>query len=240
MFSRRFVFLLAFISLIAGLAIGFQYSPDWNWIVDHEAALRKQVSSSPFFSWCLGLMAYFAISMIPGTAGKSVLCGWLFGFWGALLMVELGLTGAAIASYFLGRTVVHELVHHKWRQRLSDLSVHFTQDGATYLLMLRLVHAPFTLVNYGAGAVKIPISAFCWTTMVGILPGTVVFTFAGTRIPTLSVVSEQGVWTLIDPPLLVALILTAILPLVLRFLAGRLAKRLKSQGEGVRSAGAQE
>ncbi len=238
MYLRRTIALLIFIALVAAIGVGEHYVPDWQWIVNHEQSLRDHVTRHPILSWCIGLLIYFAISLIPGTAGKSVVCGWLFGFWKAIAMVELGLTAAAVASFLCGRFLAPDAVKHKWRSRLRILSRHFTRDGAFYLLLLRLAHAPFTLVNYGAGALKLPLPAFCWTTLLGILPGSVVFTFAGTRVPSLKIVAERGIWSLFDLPLLAALVGIALLPLVLHYIVRSLAKRMherrlgSSQAEG--------
>ncbi len=222
MLTRRILVLLLFIGLIGLMGIGLRYSPNLSWVVDHEVAFREHVLAHPISSWCGGLLVYFVTSLIPGTAGKSVVCGWLFGFWGAFAMVELGLTGAAIVSFLSGRYFARELVQRKWQHRLRNLQRHIAQDGAFYLLMLRMAHAPFTLVNYGAGATNIRLYSFCWTTLLGILPGTVIFTFVGTRIPSLRIVVERGVWSLVDLPLLTALLLTASLPLLTRSVVRRL------------------
>ncbi|MEZ6138157.1 MAG: VTT domain-containing protein [Pirellulaceae bacterium] len=226
LFSRRIATLLLFILLIVLMGLGQRYIPSWGWIVDHEQALREYVSIHPISSWCVGLLIYFAISLIPGTSGKSVVCGWLFGFWQAFAMVELGLTGAAVVSFLGGRFLARDVVEPKWRRRLRIFRRQFALGGARYLLLLRLAHAPFTLINYGAGAIKVPLPAFCWTTLLGILPGTMVFTFAGTRVPSLKIVAEQGVWSLLDLPLLAAMTGIVFLPLLFHFLLQSLAKRM--------------
>lgn len=224
--SERLVVLLLCIACVGLLGLGVHYAPQLSWIVDHEQILREQVASHPLTSWCIGLLMYFFISLIPGTGGKAVVFGWLFGFWQALLIVELGLTGAAVVSFFIGRFFLSSAIHRKWELGLQSIGRCYAHDGAFYLLLLRLAHAPFTLVNYGAGAIKIPLYAFCWTTLLGILPGAIVFTFAGTRIPSLRIVAERGVWSLIDLPLFAALLATAVLPLTLRLVARRLAKQM--------------
>ena len=237
MLIRRILFLLIFLGMIAALGVGVRYLPSLSWVVEHERAFREYVIDHPLSSWCYGLLAYFVISLVPGTAGKSVVCGWLFGFWGALAMVELGLTGAAIASFLCGRYFFGELLQGRWQVRFGDLQRHTTQDVAFYLLMLRMAHAPFTFINYGAGATRIPLSIFCWTTLLGILPGTAVFTFVGARVPSLQLVAEHGVWSLVDLPLVIALVLTAMLPVLLRYAARGLAKRISRWPADPTSAG---
>lgn len=213
--SRRLLFAIVLIVLVGGVGIGVRYLPDLNWIVDRENSLRTHIAFAPILSWFVGLFIYVGLSLIPGTAGKSIVFGWLFGFVSALFLVEIGLTAAAILSFLLGRFVVKRLVHRRWRIRLRMISQRFSEDGALFLLWLRLAHTPFTLVNYGAGATNIPLVTFWWTTHLGILPATLVFTFLGSRIPNIHAVVERGVWAIVDPQLLIVLAVTAFLPMLL-------------------------
>ena len=223
--SRRLLFALVIIALVGGVGIGVQYLPDLNWIVDRENSLRSQIANAPMLSWLVGLFIYLGVSLIPGTAGKSIVFGWLFGFVAAVILVEIGLTAAAVLSFLLGRFVVKQLIHSRWQMRLRVISQRFSQDGAFFLLWLRLAHTPFTLVNYGAGATNIPLVTFWWTTHLGILPATVVFTFLGSRIPSMHDVVEQGAWAIVDPPLLIVLAVTALLPLLLSPWIRRIGRR---------------
>ncbi len=214
--SRRFFFAMLLVILVATVGFGVRYLPDLNWIVEREDSLRSQISTAPIASFVVGLVLYIGLSLIPGTAGKSIVFGWLFGFVAALALVEIGLTAAAILSFLLGRYLVRHMLFRRWQIYLKWFSDRFAQDGAFYLLWLRMAHAPFTLVNYGAGATKIPLVTFWWTTHIGILPATLVFTFVGSRIPNLRAVVEQGGWAVVDPPLLIILTATAFLPVVFR------------------------
>ena len=214
--SRRLV--IAMILVIAVLTLGLvvQHLPDLNWIAEREGSLRNKIATAPVACWFAGLGLYFVLSLIPGTAGKSIVFGWLFGFVAAVLLVEIGLTAAAVLSFLAGRFLVKHLLYRRWQIYLRWISKRFAQDGAFYLLWLRVAHAPFTLINYGAGATTIPLTTFWWTTHVGILPATLVHTFVGSRIPNIHTVVEQGVWAIVDPPLLVVLLAIAFLPIFLR------------------------
>ena len=178
--------------------------------------------------WCQGVLLYTVLSLIPGTGGKSVVVGWLFGLWAAVAMVEFGLTSAAVVSFLIARYFARELILRQTSMlKLRKFARRFRRQGAFYLLLLRLGHAPFTLVNYGAGVAQIPLRTFWWTTHVGILPGMLVFTFIGTRIPSLQAVAKEGVWSLLDPPLILALLATLLLPIFLRLVPRNLSRRTR-------------
>ena len=214
--ARRLVVLVLLVFSVTCIGIGIRYLPDLHWIAEREESLRAQIESTPVASYVVGLLLYFGVSLIPGTYGKSIVFGWLFGFLGALFLVEIGLTAAALVSFLIGRFLVKHLLLRRWLIYLRWVNKRFAQDGAFYLLSLRMAHAPFTLINYGAGATSIPFSTFWWTTHVGILPATAVFTFAGSRIPSIRTVAEHGAWAIVDPMLIVALVAIAFLPMLVR------------------------
>ena len=61
------------------------------------------------------------------------------------------------------------------------------RNGASYLLTLRLIPVfPFFLINFLAGLTKVPLRTFLWTTSLGIIPGTVVFAFAGQQLGSIN------------------------------------------------------
>ena len=213
---RRLLFAIFLFIAVLTIGIVIRYLPDLGWIAQREDMLRSKITSHPITCYVLGLVVYTGLSLIPGTAGKSIVFGWLFGFVAAFLMVEIGLTAAAVLSFLVGRFLVRRLLHRRWQIYLRWLNKKFARDGAFYLIWLRLAHVPFTLVNYGAGATNIPLSTFWWTTHLGVLPATVVYTFIGSRIPNIREVATQGLWATVDPWLVVVLVVIAILPALFR------------------------
>lgn len=214
---RRIIIAVLFLLLILAIGLGARQVPTLDRLIEQEQVLREVVRTQPLVSWLIGLLAYTLVSMIPGTSGKAIVCGWLFGFVPAVLMVNLGLTAAAIVAFAIGRWAWRNLERKRlpqWIVRGRNLldGDRVQHHASTYLLGLRLLHAPYTLINYGAAATTVPLKTFWWTTQIGTLPGIIVFTFAGTRIPTLAVVTEQGAASLLDPSLLAALFLMTILP----------------------------
>lgn len=69
-----------------------------------------------------------------------------------------------------------------------------SQGGTSLLLSSRLIPiVPFALMGYAAGATRVSLWQFSWTTVVGYLPLTVAVTYLGSRAETLSV-SNPLVW----------------------------------------------
>ena len=215
--SIRLTAMILIICVIGVLGFLAHRFGSMHWLVENETNMREFVETYRWQGWLLGLGIYTAFSMVPGTVGKAVVWGWVFGFWPAVLIVDLGLTTAAIASFLAARFIFRESVSRRFAKIVEKLDRNLEQDAAFYLLMVRVAHVPFSLVNYGAGATAIRLRTFSWTTLVGLLPGTMIFVFVGTRIPTLASLAEKGVWQLLDPLLISLLAATFVFPLVFRW-----------------------
>jgi len=91
-----------------------------------------------------------------------------------------------------------------------------------------MAHAPFSIINPASGASRVPVWTFIWTTAVGLLPGTLVWVYIGIRLPSLHDLARNGADALVDLPLALALIGSATLPLLFRWLISRI--RTSSRG----------
>ena len=65
-------------------------------LIEAERELRRFIETDPWQAFTLGFAAYVVVSVVPGTSGKSVVIGWFFGFWQALVMVTVALTIAGV------------------------------------------------------------------------------------------------------------------------------------------------
>jgi uncharacterized membrane protein YdjX (TVP38/TMEM64 family) len=64
------------------------------------------------------------------------------------------------------------------------------------------------------GLTPIPTRTFWWVSQVGMLPGTIVFVYAGSQFPSLSVLAEKGASGILTPQLFIAFILLGIFPIM--------------------------
>ena len=73
------------------------------------------------------------------------------------------------------------------RERFDRFEQLADRGGVTLLLAMRLVPVvPFSLFSYAAGAARVPVGRFLWTTAIGYLPITAVFVYLGSRHEELS------------------------------------------------------
>lgn len=186
-------------------------------VIETEALLRGFIETHPWRAFAVGFGAYVVVSVFPGTSGKSVVVGWLFGFWQALLMVTVALTIAGVFGFSVARYLLRDALRERFRLRLETFDRAVQREGVFYLLTVRLLHVPFTLVNYASGLIDIPVRTFTWTTLVGLVPSTMVFVGLGAGLPSLDELRDRGAASLVSPAVVIALIAMGLIPWLLRW-----------------------
>ena len=92
-------------------------------------------------------------------------------------------------------------------------------------MLLRLIHAPYTFVNYAMGGTRVRVRTFWWATQLGLLPGNVVWVYAGSRFPSLHDIAHGGVRQAWTPDVVLALLVVALFPLIVRAAVRWLGRR---------------
>jgi uncharacterized membrane protein YdjX (TVP38/TMEM64 family) len=219
--KRKVIPLIAFISLVVLIAITAHRYLTWEQMVLHEDALRAGIADRPFLAVLIGFGIYVLVCLVPGTTGKSLVFGWLFGFLRGVLIVNLGLTVAALLTFFASRYALRDIVQSKYGYRLRRIDDAIQRDGASYLFMLRVLHCPYTITNYVCGATPMRASSFWWASQLGMLPGNIIFVYAGSQVPSVRQLADEGVWAVFSWQLVAALVLLSLLPILLRYIVGR-------------------
>lgn len=218
--SKILTFLILTI-LITAAGLLFRRYGLFKILLTYEIHIRTFLLAKPILGFVIGLLSYFLLSIIPGTGGKSVIYGWLFGFWQAVIIADCALTAAAVVTFLLSRTLMRDAIRSRFFFLMQKLDHSFEREGAYYLLALRLMHSPYTLTNYACGATSLSTFSFWWPTQLGIIPSTMVFVFAGTQIPTLKEVIQQGASAILSPKLLLALVLMGLFPVLIRWVSSQ-------------------
>ncbi len=132
------------------------------------------------------LIYIIMFTLIPLTlfpdAVLAIASGTIFGvFWGTVYTMIGALCGASLSFFiarFLGREWVMKLVRHK--AEWFDEGVE--KQGFLIILIMRLVPLiPFDIISYGAGLSKIKYSDFMIGSILGIIPGVVIYVNLGDK-----------------------------------------------------------
>jgi uncharacterized membrane protein YdjX (TVP38/TMEM64 family) len=214
---RRLLFSALIVALLAIVAVVASRHASFDWFVENDRWLRAVIQKKPVTCGFVAFAVYLAASLVPGLGGKSVILGWLFGLVVGVIIVNTALVAAALVTFLLCRHYLKAAVQSRFGFYLRPIQKQINRDGTMYLLTLRLAHAPFSFMNYAVGAgTDVPLRTFWWTTQVGLLPGNLVFVYAGTRLPTLEQLVVSGPLGLLDAPMIAALSGTMFVPWLLR------------------------
>lgn len=135
----------------------------------------------------LALALIHAVVFYPAEIVDAA-AGFVYGFFPALALMMLGWLLSGLVCFAIGRSVARPLLD-RWfgGERFERAEAAIERGGVTLLLAIRLLPiVPFSLVSYAAGAARVPLWRFIWTTFVGYLPITVLAVYFGTRLEGLS------------------------------------------------------
>ena len=127
-------------------------------------------------------------------------------------------------AFLLSRYLFRDWIQSRFGTRLKTFNQSLEQDGAIYLFTLRLVPAvPFFVINAVMGLTQLRIWTFWWVSQLGMLAGTAVYIYAGSRIPDLQTLEQEGINAIFSTSQLtqitIALVLLGLFPLVVKKLA---------------------
>ena len=177
------------------------------------------------FGFFLVYVAVAALSL-PGAAILTLAAGALFGVFEGTLLTSFASSIGATLAFLVSRFLLRDSLRAKYGQRLRAFDEGIQRDGALYLFSLRLVPAfPFFLVNLLAGLTTLKTGVFYLVSQVGMLPGTIVYVYAGTQLARID--SLAGI---LSPGLIAAFVLLGILPLLMRWLTRRMQARRVYRG----------
>jgi len=226
-----------FLGLLIATAIGISY---WQWgdvlglqhLAQHESQLRAFQREHPVLVYGLAFLLYLAVTAFsfPGATVLTLIYGWYFGFVPALILVSISSTAGATTAFLLSRYLFQAAIMRRFGARLEKFNQTLEQDGLFYLFTLRLLPAvPFFVINAVMGLTPIRTRDFWWVSQLGMVPGTALYVFAGSSVPNLQTLAEQGVNAVFTTrqltQLMVAFIALGIFPLLVRGIVKFVARR---------------
>jgi uncharacterized membrane protein YdjX (TVP38/TMEM64 family) len=153
------------------------------------AEVRSQLNSlgvaGPLLIIALALL--HAVVFYPAEIVDAA-AGFAYGFFPALALTMTAWLLSAMLCYAVGRSLARPLLE-RWlgRERFERTEAMVERGGPTLLIAVRLIPIfPFSLMCYAAGAARVPVWRYLWTTAVGYLPITAISVYFGTRLEGLS------------------------------------------------------
>ncbi len=226
---RRFVPLAI---LVGGLAAFFALHLDRYLSLTMLAENRMDLLAWVQRSGALAPVAFVAIYAVavaisvPGATVLTLAGGFLFGTVLGSIYSVVGATLGAIAVFLAARTALGDVFRARAGPTLRKMEAGFRENAASYLLLLRLVPLfPFWLVNLVPALLGVPFGIYAWTTLVGILPGSAVYTSIGNGLGALVDAGKMpNLNIILSPEILLPLVglgLLSLLPVAYKKLKAR-------------------
>jgi pyruvate/2-oxoglutarate dehydrogenase complex dihydrolipoamide dehydrogenase (E3) component/uncharacterized membrane protein YdjX (TVP38/TMEM64 family) len=156
-----------------------------------------------YFVLYVGLVAL----SFPGATVLSLAGGYIFGFIKGLLIINWASTIGACIAFLLARFFFKDYLQRKFHHTFQKINQGMDREGNQYLLTLRLIPVfPFFLINILMGLTNISLLRFFVVSLIGMLPGTAVYVWAGTTLQNINSVSDIFTAKLITIFFLVGLI----------------------------------
>lgn len=177
------ILVLAVLGVVAWRS-GLGAALSWNGLARHQARLLAVVAAHPIVAPLVyaALYAIWVAVSIPEAALVTVAGGLLFGTLLGGAMAVLGATSGAVIIFLVARTAFAGTMRRRAGALLDRIRPGLHRDGFSYLLALRLVPAPFWLVNLGAALCGMRLVPYAAATLIGIIPATFILASIGAGV----------------------------------------------------------
>ena len=222
---RRLIGLVAIV--VSGGVLYWQFGDSLSIqsLAERESELREYQQAHPWLVYGIAFLVYVTVAglSLPGATALTLVYSWYFGFARALVLVSFASTAGATLAFLLSRYLLGQSIQDKFGNRLASFNAALDREGAFYLFTLRLIPAvPFFVINAVMGLTRLRPWTFWWVSQIGMFPGTVVYVYAGSRVPNLQVLAENGINAVFSPQQMVqiigAFVLLGLFPLATRYL----------------------
>lgn len=220
--SFRFWFGVGFVLLL----IALRYSGLGDYLTlervqEQREALGEFVGDHYAWAVLIYMLWYVLIVTLalPITALSTVVGGFFFGTIPAAIYTNVGATAGALCFFFLMRYFWGNALQNQNQKRLRWFNEQVKLHGIYYLIFMRfLAIIPFFVANLLAAFSNISAWTFVWTTSVGIIPGSLVYAFAGRQLTTITSIQDVFSWNILLAFLLLALL--ALTPVFVQWYRG--------------------
>jgi len=215
---KRFLPLaLIVILMIIAYFLGWFDDLNFETLKNQHMELKNKVKMHPFEAPFVFIGVYFlaVLISIPGASFLSLLGGFLFQQPMAFFYVLIGASTGSIGLFFAAKTALGDYFEKKAKGKLKKMSKGFRKNAVSYMLFLRFVPLfPFWLVNIAPALFNVRFMPYFWTTVVGICPGSYVFTVAGKGLSVIFESKEFNFYAIFNWHIKIAFLGLALLSLV--------------------------
>lgn len=158
------------------------------------------------------IILLFGLPLVPLFA---LIAGYLFGGVYGVIYSEIGAVLGAITSFLIYRSFFYNLINKKYKTKFAKFEHEVKKGGASYLLVLQFLGVvPFFVINAVAILANLSLKTMIWTTAIGTLPFLLIYVAAGSKLGSITSLSDLFSWQTFG--LLIILALLSLVPLVVK------------------------
>ena len=210
------------LAIIAFFFYDIQQYTTLDYIKAKQQNILEYYKQNFFFVLVLFIFLYVLVTALslPVATFFTLVGGALFGFSSGLIIVSFASTIGATLAFLMARFLAQNYVQKNFKNQLSKINKKFKSEGSFYLFALRLVPVvPFFIINVVMGLMTIKTWTFYWVSQLGMLPGTIVYVYAGTQLAQIETFSD-----ITSPSMLIAFALLGLFPLITKKLVQLIRK----------------
>lgn len=229
-FSKKILIL----ALIVGVMVAYFYFDLGRFLnleylkTQHERFQLLYNSNKLTFVLGFSLIYIIATSLsLPGAAVMTLAGGALFGLIIGTIVVSFSSTVGATLAFLASRYLFRDMVKNKFGDRIEKINKGLEKDGKFYLFTLRLIPIfPFWLINLAMGLTPIKTLTYFWVSLVGMLPGTIVYVNAGTALSEINSIKE-----ILSLKVIISFSLLGLFPIITKKILDFYKKRRTANGQ---------
>jgi dihydrolipoamide dehydrogenase len=183
--ARLLVVIVLVSAIVAFFALDLGRYVSIEFFRAQQAAIESYVANRPLASSIAFFLIYVAVTglSLPGAAIMTLVAGAVFGLLWGLILVSFASSIGATVAFLVARFLLRDWVQARFGDKLKTINRGVEREGAFYLFAMRLVPAfPFFAINLAMALTPIRTWTFYWVSQLGMLPGTVLFVYAGTQL----------------------------------------------------------
>jgi uncharacterized membrane protein YdjX (TVP38/TMEM64 family) len=182
---KKRVFLILFIIVMwIALWLSVENYINFDVLKKNSDVLKEFVHTHYIESVLIFILIFISTAFfVPVAIISTIAAGFLFGVVMGTIYVNIGSTIGATMAFLSARYLFGHRVQLRYEKQLKIFNEEIARHGLAYLFVLRITPVlPFFLINYLSGLTKISTKKFILITLLSMLPGSVVYTFAGQKL----------------------------------------------------------
>ncbi len=221
---RGYLALLCILLIVSIVILTVDRQAVLEWLAQQQTAAVAYTQQNLWQAITIAFVVYVVVtaSGFPGSTALSIVSATILPYWASVFTVSFASTMGATCAMLMSRYLFRDMVKSWFGERYETFELLWEREGIWYLYSMRLApYVPFFSINLLMGLTKIKVRDYWIASQLGMLPGTLVNLYLGSRLPPLKELLETGIPALLDLPLIIGFTLLALVPILIRLIIKR-------------------